>query len=190
MDAKSLYTQEDCISNWQEDSLKGTVVVLDKQALPEGCHNQLYYCMGEDGTDSGPRGRSLMLKSLSVPVYSKGIREDIVGILKPELLPDSARLQLAQLRPDRALDLTQHKPEYSGYSFLTDGRYAPGVWLCNEQEVMEYVEMQKLYQYRIMICDRNDFCVFEMQEQRMIYPDEQAAARFLEQGHLDEQSMI
>ena len=43
-----------------------------------------------------------------------------------------------------------HEAKYSGYSFLPDGRYASGVWLCTEQEALSYVEMQKPYQHRIM----------------------------------------
>ena len=31
--------------------------------------------------------------------------------------------------------------------------------------------MQKDYQYRILICDRDDFAVLEMLEGRMIFPD-------------------
>ena len=58
------------------------------------------------------------------------------------------RLQLSQIRPFGALDLHGHSPEYSGYSFLPDGRYASGVWLVNPEEVWSYVMMQKDYQYR------------------------------------------
>ena len=65
-----------------------------------------------------------------------------------------------------------------GYSFLPDGRYAAGVWLCSEQEVMDYIELQKPYQHRIMICDRNDFCILEMQAGQIIYPDEEAMEAF------------
>ena len=65
-----------------------------------------------------------------------------------------------------ALDLHGHSPEYSGYSFLPDGRYASGVWLVNPEEVWSYVMMQKDYQYRILICDRDDFAVLEMLEGR------------------------
>ena len=96
-----------------------------------------------------------------------------------EAVPDSAhrekeRLQLSKIRPFGALDLHGHSPEYSGYSFLPDGRYASGVWLANPEEVWSYVMMQKDYQYRILICDRDDFAVLEMLEGRMIFPDVQS----------------
>ena len=91
---------------------------------------------------------------------------------------EKERLQLSQIRPFGALDLHGHSPEYSGYSFLPDGRYASGVWLVNPEEVWSYVMMQKDYQYRILICDRDDFAVLEMLEGRMIFPDVQSLEQF------------
>ena len=91
-----------------------------------------------------------------------------LGVLKPELLPDEEKPQIsrfAQWRPA----FENHEPQYSGYSFLEDGRYAAGVWLCNEKEAMEYVEMQKPYQQRIVLCDRNDFCVWEVRDGMQVY---------------------
>jgi len=85
-------------------------------------------------------------------------------------MTDTARIHLSQIRPAGALDLKHHEPKYSGYSFLSDGRHAAGVWLCTEQEVMDYVEIQKPYQHEIMICDRNDSCVLRMKDQKLLYP--------------------
>jgi hypothetical protein len=69
-----------------------------------------------------------------------------------------------------ALDLREHEPEYSGYSFLPDGKYSAGVGLCSMQEVKDYIEMQKDYQHRVMICDSDDCCVFEMKRGVVIHP--------------------
>jgi hypothetical protein len=113
-------------------------------------------------------------------------RSDVLGILKPELLPDEARLHLSQIRPDGALDPRQHTPKYSGYSFLPDGRYTSGVLLCNEQEAVDYIEMQKDYQHRVMVCDSDDFCVFEMVEGKLIHPSPEALEQL--RGERREQS--
>ena len=44
--------------------------------------------------------------------------------------------------------------------------------------------MQKDYQHRIMICDRDDFAVLEMQEGQMLFPDVQTLEEFRQtQGH-------
>ena len=107
----------------------------------------------------------------------------MVGVLKPELLSEHERLQLSQIRPAGALPLEEHEPRYSGYSFLPDGRYTTGVWLCSEKEVEDYVEMQLPYQHRIMICDRNDFCVLEIEEGTVLFPTaEDIKAMEQEQG--------
>ncbi len=182
METKALYTSADCIRNGYDFPVKGKVVVLDKQVLAKGESNQLFYCMGGNGANANPIGRSVFMVSLSSGEFSRWNRSDVVGELKPELLPDSAKLQLSQIRPAGALDLKEHSPEYSGYSFLPDGRYAEGVWLCNEKEVMDYVEMQKSYQHRIMICDRNDFCVLEMKDQVLTYPTAEEFFAFTEQN--------
>ena len=47
-----------------------------------------------------------------------------------------------------------------------------------QEEVWSYVMMQKDYQYRILICDRDDFAVLEMLEGRMIFPDVQSLEQF------------
>ena len=84
----------------------------------------------------------MFLVNLKNGEFERCVRDHVLGVLKPELLPDEEKLQLSQIRPPGALPLECHEPRYSGYSFLEDGRYAAGVRLCNEKEAMEYVEMQ------------------------------------------------
>lgn len=117
--------------------------------------------------------RSVFLTSLSDGEQHRFYRRDVIGTLKPELLPDSAKLQLSQIRPSGALPLEHNPPEYSGYSFLEDGRYAAGVWLCSLKEVMDYVEMQKPYQHRVLICDRDDFAVMEVAQGQLVFPTQE-----------------
>ena len=105
----------------------------------------------------------------------------------PQFLPEQAKLQMSQIRPIGALPLEGHEPLYSGYSFLEDGRYAAGVWLCSEKEAMDYVEMQKPYQHKVMLCDRDDFCVMEVVDGEMVFPDEETLRKL--QGQADGGSM-
>ena len=70
--------------------------------------------------------------------------------------------------------MKDHEPQYSGYCFLPDGHYTTGVWLCSAQEVKDYIDMQKDYQHKVMVCDREDFCVFEMVDGKLIYPTQEA----------------
>ena len=117
--------------------------------------------------------------------YRMGNRGEVIGIVKPELLPDEAKLHLSQIRPPGAKDLNLCVPEYSGYSFLPDGRYASGVWLAGPEEVKGYVEMQKDYQHRVLICDRDDFAVLEIVEGKLVFPDEQALQEFYKEHQSD-----
>ena len=131
---------------------------------------QLYYCTGGSGAAANALGLSVFMVNLRNGEFERGFRRDVIGVLKPELLPDEEKLQLSQVRPIGALPLEGKQPQYSGYSFLEDGRYAAGVWLCNEKEAMDYVEMQKPYQHRVMLCDSNDFCVWEVKDGVLVYP--------------------
>ena len=170
MEPKLLYTAADCIETGYDCSLQGKVIVLSRQALRSDYRNQLFFCSGGNGANPNPIGRSVFLTSLSDGENYRFFRSDVLGVLKPELLPESAKLHLSQIRPAGALPLGQNEPKYSGYSFLPDGRYASGVWLCTEQEALNYVEMQKPYQHRIMLCDRDDFRVLEMENGRLLHP--------------------
>lgn len=182
MERKTLYTEKDCSATGLGCSIQGKVVVIG-QENPE---RQLYFCLCGNGAGANPSGSAVFLVSLRTGEFALKNRNEVMGILKPELLPDSAKLQLSQIRPVGALDLKNHEPKYSGYSFLPDGRYASGVWLCTEQEALDYVEMQKPYQHRIMLCDRDDFCVLEMENGRLLHPsgEEMEALQNPENGGL------
>lgn len=167
------FRPEDCREIGYGFSIENKVVLLAELALPSRKHGQLFFCMGGIGAGSGTRQGDVFLVSLSDGEHCRCSRREVVGILKPELLPDGAKLQLSQIRPLGAADPDIHTPEYSGYSFLPDGRYASGVWLCSPEEVKDYVKMQKDYQHRVLICDRDDFAVLELVEGKLVFPDEQ-----------------
>ena len=176
MKENMLFTPLNCRQIGYDFSIAGKVVILCSSSLPENdrsAENQLYFCTGGFGSKPNPSGRAVFAVSLENGEQTRWNRSDIMGIAKPEILTDHARLQLSQIRPAGALDLKSHQPQYSGYCFLPDGRYTSGVWLCSQKEMQEFVEMQMDYQHRIMICDRNDFCVFEMQEGKLLYPTQE-----------------
>ena len=176
MSEKELFTQEDCLQTGYDMSIDGKVIVLYPSSLPEKLRNakyQMYFCTGGNGSNPNPIGRSVFTVSLAEGEKIRWNRSDVIGILKPELLPEYARLQLSQVRPNGALDLMGNEPQFSGYCYLPNGRYTSGVWLCSPKEMKDYIEMQKDYQHRIMICDRDDFCVFEMVEGKVIYPTQE-----------------
>jgi hypothetical protein len=186
MSEKSLFTQEDCVQTGYDMAIFGKVIVLCPSALPEDYRNskhQLYFCTGGNGSNPNPVGRSVFTVSLADSEHIRWNRSDVLGIAKPEILSDHARLQLSQIRPADALDLKSCEPQYSGYCFLPDGRYTSGVWLCSVKEVHDYIEMQKDYQHRVVICDRDDFCVFEMIDGELIHPSPEVLEAFLREQH-------
>jgi len=165
-----IFTEADCEETGIGCSLKGKVVVLAPSDIQDKSQNQLYYCTGGSGAGVNAHGRTVFMVNLENGEFERWPRSCITGVLKPELLPDQEKLQLSQIRPNGALPLESHEPQYSGYSFLENGRYTSGVWLRSVEEAMAYVEMQKPYQHRIMLCDRNDFCVWEVIDGEQIYP--------------------
>lgn len=173
MNEKEILTQEDCIQTGYEMPISGRVIVLRPSSMlgeHRNAKHQLYYCTGGFGSNPNPSGRAVFAVSLANGEQTRWNRSDILGIAKPEVLTDHARLQLSQIRPPDALDLKGHEPEFNGYCFLPDGRYTSGVWLCNIKEIQDYIEMQEDYQHRIMVCDRNNFCVFEMFDGKVVHP--------------------
>ena len=43
---------------------------------------------------------------------------------------------------------------------------------------MDYVRMQKSYQHRILICDRDDFAVMEVLNGEVVFPDAKVLEEF------------
>lgn len=165
-----IYTAADCEQTGYGFALNNKAVVVQKDALLEQDSGQLFFCTGGNEAATNQMGCAVFLVSLANGEQYRFCCNDVIGTLKPELLPEEAKLQLSQIRPGNALPLESHEPQYSGYSFLPDGRYAAGVWLCSPQEVQDYVEMQKPYQHRVLICDRDDFAVMEVVDGQMIFP--------------------
>lgn len=157
------FTEKDCMQTEKEASIQNRVVVLPQryyQSITQGS----FFCTNIQKTEN-PRHSIAHLVSLSTGRHGTAGTGMWLVCCGQNCWGEKERLQLSQIRPFGALDLHGHSPEYSGYSFLPDGRYASGVWLVNPEEVWSYVMMQKDYQYRILICDRDDFAVLEMLEE-------------------------
>ncbi len=184
---KRIYTAEDCEETGYGMSLTGKVIVVRPDVLSDGGGNQLYFCTGGRGAEADPTGHVVSAVSLNHGEAARFRRSQILGTLNRKLLPEQAKLQLSQIRPIGAVPLEGHEVLYSGYSFLEDGRYAAGVWLCSEKEAMDYMEMQKPYQHRVMLCDRDDFCVMEVVAGELVFPDEETLQKM--QGQADPGSM-
>jgi hypothetical protein len=168
---QATFSAADCLRISTDDQLINKVLVVNSESQQQGADNQLYFCRGNEG-------ELLYAVSLADGEIGTLKRSSILGILKPDLLPDSARLQLSQLRPVSSSESQSQASDYFGYCFLQDGRYASGVPLANVKDVMDFVEVQKGYQYRVLICDSEDFAVMETVDGKLVYPTEEMLDTF------------
>ena len=171
-----IYTRTDCEPVGDQADLYQKVVVCGGSNLAQLPSGQLFLCVDRKWKDTG----QTLISCISLANGEQYLcrREDIIGSLKPELLPDESKLHLSQICRHEDRGFEDQSPLYSGYCFLKDGKYAAGVWLYSEQEVRDYIELQKMYQHRVLICDRDDFAVMEIVEGKMVFPDEQALREF------------
>ena len=175
-----LYNYEDCVQTGGEISLFQKVVVYSGNKLAELSQGQHFLCIEKDRAECQERQATVELVNLSNGEWCHGQREDILGTLKPELLPVEAKLHLSQICFHEGEEWKRKEPLFSGYSFLPDGRYTAGVWLYSLQEMKNYVDLQKPYQYRVLICDRNDFAVMEIVEGQVLFPAPEDGEAFLQ----------
>lgn len=171
MEEKKIYTEQDCVETSEGIHFAGRVILLNAASLPEelrDTEHQLYFCIGGPGSIPNWIGNELQAVSLFDGELVRWNRNDILGIAKTETLSDRAKLQLSQIRLPGS-DIPR-APEFFGYCFLPNGRYAAGVPLSDEVEVWGYVDVQRAYQHKLMICDQDDCCVFEIIEGKIIYP--------------------
>lgn len=115
-DENPLYGPEDCTCTGYGMFIAGRVAVLKPEALSEGV-GQLIFCTGGAGSDPNAVDCLVHAVSLSNGKCVSKKRNEILGLLKPELLPDNARLQLSQIRP-----LTRKFPKHRSISAIAFSR--------------------------------------------------------------------
>lgn len=179
---KKLFTLEDCAKDsYYKEDYEGKIIVMSPKVLKNRYHDehfQLWLASYGFGCDPSLRGRAVFATCLYDNEYAEWRRENFLGTIKPEVLPDWAKMKLSQLRPNPFINKHEQTPKYRGYSFLENGRYNAGVWLYNENEVMEYVKLQKTYQHRVMICDLDDCNVLEVIKGEIIHPSKEDMKAF------------
>ena len=153
----SLYDKLHCI-NADHVSIKRKVVLLRKHAFSDR-ESRIFYCLGGMGANIQYSDGTIRLVDLMNAEVVVGKRQDVIGIVRPEELTDQARLQISQITPCYGCR-DGREAAYRGVVFLPDGRFTDAVYLDNWRAVMAYVGLQKEYQYRIEIYDRQDQCVF------------------------------
>ena len=153
----SIYDKLHCI-NADHVSIKRKVVLLRKHAFSDR-ESRIFYCLGGLGANIQYSDGTIRLVDLMNAEVVVGKRQDVIGIVRPEELTDQARLQISQITPCYGCR-DGREAAYRGVVFLPDGRFTDAVYLDNWRAVMAYVGLQKEYQYRIEIFNRQDRCVF------------------------------
>ena len=153
----SLYDKLHCI-NADHVSIKRKVVLLRKHAFSDR-ESRIFYCLGGMGANIQYSDGTIRLVDLMNAEVVVGKRQDVIGIVRPEELTDQARMQISQITPCYGCR-DGREAAYRGVVFLPDGRFTDAVYLDNWRAVMAYVGLQKEYQYRIEIFNRQDRCVF------------------------------
>ena len=95
-----LFGPEHCVGDRVEQDYTGKVLVLSPDTLREqywGQKYQLLYAQSGFGCKPYSRGRAVFAVSLVDGETARWNREDFVGVLKEELLPEWAREKLAEL---------------------------------------------------------------------------------------------
>lgn len=108
-----LFTKEHCQPNDYSQSIENKVVVIRPECLlPEyrSAVKQLVLATGGFGTHGNARGRAVYTVNLYTGKEARWNREDILGVLKPEYMPDWAAEKLIQAR-EKQQNKTRHEPE-------------------------------------------------------------------------------
>lgn len=172
---------DDCIpDSYYHANFQNRVLVMAPETLkPEyrSERNQLWLGGAGFGCNPALSGTMVSAVCLSDGECAPWRRDNFLGVIRPEKLPDWARLALGSLQADAPGADERH--EFMGYSFLQNGAYGRGVPLRDVHEIKRYVERQQGYQHRVMICDRMDCCVLDIVDGKLIFPTQEQADSFL-----------
>lgn len=97
----TVITSKDCLPITDEDCIEGKVIVIRGDILrPEykRASNQLLLCTGGFGAQSNPRGRTCFATRLYDAKQTQCRREDIIGIMPEDKLPEWAKNGLEAIR--------------------------------------------------------------------------------------------
>lgn len=97
---RELFTEEDCILIDRNESIIGKVIVLDIGINREEYQHpayQLFLAEGGGGAEGG-RSRSVFATCLATGEREKLYRDEVIGEIKPEKMPEWAKEKLAEIK--------------------------------------------------------------------------------------------
>ena len=110
--ALNLFGAEHCVGDRAEQDFTGKVLVLSPDTLKESCwsqENQLWYAHDGFGCSPHAIGRSVRCTCLGDGEMTRWNRNEFIGVLDDQFLPEWARTKLAELTAPQ-----QDEPEMTG----------------------------------------------------------------------------
>ncbi|XCH79224.1 MAG: hypothetical protein WHF31_00655 [Candidatus Dehalobacter alkaniphilus] len=108
------FTLKHCIPSDYKENIENKVVIIRAECLrPEyrTADKQLVLATGGFGAHGNSRGRAVYTVNLYSGKESRWNREDILGSLKPEYMPDWAKGRLKQIQAERQAKRQKHEQE-------------------------------------------------------------------------------
>jgi hypothetical protein len=108
------FTLEHCIPNDNRQNIENKVVVIRPESLrPEyrTADKQLVFATGGFGVQANSRGRAVYTVNLYSGKESRWNREDILGVVKPEYMPDWVKERLKQIWTERQIKQKKQEME-------------------------------------------------------------------------------
>ncbi len=99
--ALELFDRTHCCVGMYDENVEGKVLVMKPETLKESCwtqENQLWLATGGFGCDPKGRGRAIFATCLSDGEQTRWNREDFVGVLDGQYLPEWAKQKLTELQ--------------------------------------------------------------------------------------------
>lgn len=108
------FTLQHCIPDDYRESIENKVVVIQAECLyPEyrTADKQLVLATGGFGSHANARGRAVYTVNLYSGKENRWNREDILGAVKPEFMPDWAKERLKYIQSERQIKHKKQEPE-------------------------------------------------------------------------------
>lgn len=99
-------TKDQCIPVQWSDSVEGKVVVIKASSLRReyrSVDQQLVYATGGFGAQANARGSAVFCTNLYSGKESRWERRDIEGMIRPDCIPDWAKLRLSEIQKSEQL---------------------------------------------------------------------------------------
>ena len=99
--ALGLFDRGHCSAGMYEENVEGKVLVMDPSTLKESCwrqEDQLWLAEGGFGCEPKSSGRAIYAVCLSDGEKTRWNREDFLGVLDEQYLPEWAAQKLDELR--------------------------------------------------------------------------------------------